>query len=105
MKFGKYTDEGFAIGISENAKKPIKAMNKMSQGVIDAFNPGEFDVDLGFSNNDDLNAAINSSLSIDDKRIKPLEIVLNFGNYAYKGFVSNIFDEKSKVVTLEQMGF
>ena len=107
MKFGEYTDEGFAIGISENAKKPIKAMNKMSQGVIDAFNPGEFDFagDLA-EGKDVLSGIIESKLSVgSDERVKPLEVYLNLGNNAYKGFVSNIFDEKSKVVTLEQMAF
>lgn len=107
MKFGEYSDEGFAIGISENAKKPIKAMNKMSQGVIDAFNPGEFDFvgDLA-EGKDALSGIIESKLSVgSDERVKPLEVYLNMGKYAYKGFVSNIFDEKSKVVTLEQMAF
>ena len=102
-QFGRWTDEGLAIGIDQGAKGPLKAVQSMVGAVAGAWNPNLFD---DASNVRGINANVGQTVDhvISDNMTssQPAQISLNLGGRSYTAFVDDISGRQNQVVKLEE---
>jgi phage-related protein len=102
-QFGRWTDEGLAIGIDQGAKGPLKAVQNMAGAVAGAWNPNLFDV---ASNVRGINANVGQKIDhvVSDNLSgnKPAYVTFNLGGRSYSAFVDDISGRQNQVVKLEE---
>ena len=103
-QFGRWTDEGLAIGIDQGASGPLKAVQGMVGAVAGAWNPNVFDV---ASNVRGINASVGQTVDyvVSDNMaggMQPAQISLNLGGRSYTAFVDDISGRQNQVVKLEE---
>ena len=102
-QFGRWTDEGLAIGINQGAKEPLRAVQSMAGTMAAAWNPNMFDV---ASNVRGINASVGQTVDhvVSDNMsgAKPAQIMLNLGGRSYTAFVDDISGRQNQVVKLEE---
>lgn len=102
QKFGKWTDEGFALGIDKNADKPMKDMKKMTEGVIGQWDNETNDLDARV--NGMIGGALSSNVSVTNHTSgQPQVVKLSLGNRHYKAFVEDITNTQGQEVRLEEV--
>lgn len=107
MGIGRYTNEGFVIGIERTAQDVSNAMTDVAKGAISAFTGQDVVGSIGLN---DVNSKLNALTSADPSlsfnggslsvNQQPANIMLSMGNQVYKAFVNDITDAQGAELAL-----
>ncbi len=101
-QFGEWTDEGFAIGISGSAKKPLTAAKNMISGIANAWDPNSFNVGNSARNiNASVNQTVDHVVTDNMSSARPAYITLNIGGRNFRAFVEDISNVQNAQTQLE----
>lgn len=103
-EIGVNTMLGAAIGIEDEAKAPIKAVQGVTEDMIGSFNDSQNNFNSNFGNMS-ANANITHTMSNNSNQKQPVNITFKMFDKTFKAFVDDITIRQNQVIELREGGF